>query len=51
MKRNRFVIWDRENKNIDISLKWSILVKAKPYLPGSSNCMPCLTEMYQILFS
>ena len=44
-------IWDQNSKNIDISLEWSILDKAKPYLPGSRNCMLCLTTKYHILFS
>ena len=44
-------IWDQKSKNIDVSLEWSILNKAKPYSPGSRNCMLCLTEKYHILFS
>ena len=44
-------IWDQKSKNIDVSLEWSILDKAKPYSPGSRNCMLCLTEKYHILFS
>ena len=38
-------------KNIDVPLEWSVLDKAKRYLPGSRNCMLCLTGNYQILFS
>ena len=44
-------IWDQRSKNIDVSLEWSILDKAKPYSPGSRNWMLCLTEKYHILFS
>ena len=47
-------IWDRNIKNIDVSLEWSILDKVKPYLlnhkaiPSSRNCMLCLTTKYHI---
>ena len=44
-------IWDQKNKNIDVSLECSIPDKPKPYLPGSRNCMLCLTGKYHILFS
>ena len=43
-------IWDQQNKNIDASLRWSILDKAKLYSSGSRNCLLCLTEKYHILF-
>ena len=43
-------IWDQKSKNMDVSLVWSILDKAKPYSPGSRNCMLSLTEKYHILF-
>ena len=45
------LIWDQKSKNIDVSLEWSILDKAKPYSPDSRNCRLCLTEKYHILFS
>ena len=38
------------NLQIHVSLKWSIIDKAKPYSSGSRNCMLCLTEKYHILF-
>ena len=44
-------IWDQKSKNIDVSFEWIILDKAKPYSPGSRNCMLCLTEKCYILFS
>ena len=36
---------------IQTSLEWKILDKAKSYGPGSGKCMLCLTEKYHILFS
>ena len=50
MELSNFV-WEQKSKNIDVSLEWSILNKAKPYSPGSRNCMLCLTEKYLTLFS
>ena len=44
-------IWDQNNKKLDVSLEWSIPDKDQPYLPGSRNCMLCLTTKYHILFS
>ena len=41
-------LWDQRSKNIDVSLKWSILDKSKPHLPGSRNGMICLTVKYLI---
>ena len=36
MELSNFV-WEQKSKNIDVSLEWSILDKAKPYSPGSRN--------------
>ena len=33
-----------------MDLDWSILDKAKPYIPTSKRCMLCLTEKYHIIF-
>lgn len=44
-------IWDHKKKNIDISLEWVILDKAKQYSPGSKNCMLFLSKKHHILFS
>ena len=41
--------WNQKSKNIDVSFEWNIQDKAKPYSPGSRNCMHCLTENYHIL--
>ena len=43
-------IWNQKKRNINVLLEWSILDKAKPYSPSSTNCMPCSTEKDHILF-
>ena len=44
-------IWDKENKRVNVSLKWNNLYKAKSYSAGSRNCNLCLTEKYHVFFS
>ena len=40
----------RRRKEIDVSLEWSILDKAKLYSSSSRNCIFCLIKKYHILF-
>ena len=44
-------IWNLKTKNIDYSLKWNILDRAKTYSPVTKTCALCLKEKYYILFN
>ena len=43
-------IWLLQSNNIDYSIKWRTLKRAKPYSPASKRCNLCLWEKYFIIF-
>ena len=43
-------IWYLKDKNINYELKWKILQKAKPYMPGSRECQLWVAKIYNVFF-
>ena len=42
-------IWKLKDKNIDYSVKWQIMCKAKPYSTATKRCNLCITEKFFII--
>ena len=42
-------IWSLKDKNIEHTISWKILAKAKPYSPANKRCNLCLLEKYFII--
>ena len=42
-------IWDLKDNNVQHTIKWRIISKAKPYSPASKRCHLCLEEKYFII--
>ena len=42
-------IWSLKEKNIDYSIKWSILDHAKVYTNSTKRCNLCISEKYYII--
>ena len=43
-------LWKLKNENIQYSLKWKLIARAKPYSPVAGVCQLCTREKYYILF-
>ena len=44
-------VWELKENNINFSIKWKILKKAKAFSAGSKRCDLCLTEKHLIITS
>ena len=42
-------VWELKNRNIDYTIKWKLLKRAKPYNCASNRCNLCLWEKYFII--
>ena len=42
-------IWTLKDRNIDYTLTWSIIARAKAYSSGSKFCNLCITEKFFIM--
>ena len=42
-------VWELKNRNIDYTIKWKLLKRAKPYNSASNRCNLCLWEKYFII--
>jgi hypothetical protein len=42
-------IWSLKDENVQFSLKWKIISKARAYSPATNRCNLCLTEKYYII--
>ena len=42
-------MWELKNRNIDYTIKWKLLKRAKPYNCASNRCNLCLWEKYFII--
>ena len=43
-------IWSLKESNVEYSVKWSIISKAKAYTPEQKRCHLCITEKAKILY-
>ena len=42
-------VWELKNQNINYTIKWKLLKRAKPYYCASNRCNLCLWEKYFII--
>ena len=42
-------VWELKNQNINYTIKWKLLKRAKPYNCASNRCNLCLWEKYFII--
>ena len=42
-------VWSLKDKNINYSITWRIITRAKAYSPKTKRCNLCLTEKYYII--
>ena len=43
-------LWDLKEKNVDFTLSWKLIDRAKPFSPVSGLCALCNLESYYIIF-